>query len=100
MYEDEARLSEVIVYKRKQLLKKSVSVKLYGDRIEIDDTVYPFSEVFAVVVLGKNKVNIYHDKKIYQLKGGKRFNALKYVNIYHRYKNIRLEKDDVKFLGL
>ena len=100
LYEDEAQLSEVIVYKRKQRLKDRVSVKLYGDKIVIDDTVYPFSEVFAVVVLGKNKVNIYHDKKIYQLKGSKRFNALKYVNIYHRYKNTVLEKDDVKFLGL
>ena len=100
IYEDEAQLSEVIVYKRKELLKEHVSVKLYGDKIVIDDQVYPFSEVFAVVVLGKNKVNIYHDKKIYQLKGDKRFNALKYVNLYHRYKNLVSENENGKFLGL
>ena len=100
VYEDEAQLSEVIVYKRKKLLKERVSVKLYGDKIVIDDQVYPFSEVFAVVVLGKNKVNIYHDKKIYQLKGDKRFNALKYVNLYHRYKNLVSENENGKFLGL
>ena len=100
IYEDEAQLSEVIVYKRKELLKERVSVKLYGDKIVIDDQVYPFSEVFAVVVLGKNKVNIYHDKKIYQLKGSKRFNALKYVNIYHRYKNMVSEAENGQFLGL
>ena len=100
IYEDEAQLSEVIVYKRKELLKERVSVKLYGDKIVIDDQVYPFSEVFAVVVLGKNKVNIYHDKKIYQLKGDKRFNALKYVNLYHRYKNLVSENENGKFLGL
>ena len=100
IYEDEAQLSEVIVYKRKELLKERVSVKLYGDKIVIDDQVYPFSEVFAVVVLGKNKVNIYHDKKIYQLKGSNRFNALKYVNLYHRYKNQVSENNDGKFLGL
>ena len=100
LYEDEAQLSEVIVYKRKELLKERVSVKLYGDKLVIDDQEYPFSEISAVVVLGKNKVNIYHDKKIYQLKGSKRFNALKYVNLYHRYKNVVSENENGKFLGL
>jgi len=38
--------------------------------------------------------------KIYQIKGGKRFNALKYVHIYHRYKNIVKGDQDGKFLGL
>lgn len=100
IYEEQAQLSEVIVYKRKELLKDQVSVKLFGDKLVIDGTEYPFSEVFAVVVLGKNKLNIYHDKKIYQLKGSKRFNALKYVNLYHRYKNQVSENKDGKFLGL
>ena len=100
IYEDEAQLSEVIVYKRKELLKEQVSVKLYGDRIVIDDTEYPFRDVMAVVILGKNKVNIYHGQRIYQLKGGKRFNGLKYVNIYHRYKNLVSENENGKFLGL
>ena len=61
---------------------------------------FPFSEVTAVSVLGKNKVNIYHDKRVYQLKGSEHFNALKYVNIYYRYKNISRGETDVKFLGL
>ena len=100
LYEEQAQLSEVIVYKRKELLKERVSVKLFGDKLVIDGTEYPFSEVFAVVVLGNNKLNIYHDKKIYQLKGSKRFNALKYVNLYHRYKNQVSENKDGKFLGL
>ena len=30
----------------------------------------------------------------------KRFNALKYVHIYHRYKNVVSENNDGKFLGL
>ena len=100
LYEEQAQLSEVIVYKRKEVLKEQVSVKLFGEKLVIDGTEYPFSEVFAVVVLGKNKLNIYHDKKIYQLKGSKRFNALKYVNLYHRYKNQVSENKDGKFLGL
>ena len=53
----------------------------------------------AVSVLGKNKLNIYHNNRVYQLKSDKRFNALKYVNIYYRWKNIT-RGDDSQFLGL
>ena len=51
-------------------------------------------------MLGKNKVNIYYKDKVYQLKGSERFNGLKYVNVFNRYKNIREGNEDVKFLGL
>ena len=60
----------------------------------------PFSDVSAVTVLGRNKLNIYFGNKIYQIKSDKRFNALKYLNIFHRYKNLTKEKADGKFLGL
>ena len=65
----------------------------------MDDQVFPLGQVGAVVVLGKNKLNIYDGKDIFQLKGSKRFNALKYVNFFHRYKNITGEKHG-QFLGL
>ena len=73
--------------------------RLYGDRITVDDQVFSFDETSAVVVLGKNKLNIYSGNEIYQLKGSKRFNALKYVNFFHRYQNIKAGKND-EFLGL
>ena len=105
MYRDSARLSEVILYKRKQPLREEASISLYGDRIVIDETredalTLPFSELEALSVLGRNKLNIYHGEKLYQLKGGKRFNALKYVNIYYRHKNISKGDENGKFLGL
>ena len=101
LYEDEAELRRVIVYKKKELLRKNAKLKLYGNRIIIDqDMVLPFDEVHAVAVLGRNKINIYHGQEVYQLKGRKRFNAVKYVHIYHRYKNIVRGEADVKFLGL
>lgn len=59
-----------------------------------------FDEVSAVTVLGRNKLNIYHGKDLYQLKGGKRFNALKYVNIYYCRKDVRKGDMNGKFLGL
>lgn len=100
MYEDTANVSEVIVYQHKEPLKQNAKLSLYGDRIVIDDMVLPFGEISTVAVLGRNKANIYWGKRVIQLKGGKRFNALKYVNIYYRAKNIMKGDEYGKFLGL
>ena len=105
LYLDTAGLSEVIVYQKKVLLRKTAAIALYGDRIVIDEgcenaLVFPFSEISAISVLGRNKLNIYYGNKVYQLKGGKRFNALKYVNICFRCKNINAGDKNGKFLGL
>jgi len=105
LYCDSAKLTEVIVFKNKVCLRENCQVKLYGDRITIDEdtenpVIFLFAETSAVTVLGKNKVNIYKDDRVYQLKGSKRFNALKYVQIYYRYKNISKGDFDGKFLGL
>ena len=105
MFRDEAKISEVIVYKRKELLRSRAKLALYGDRVVIDEgaenaLVLPFEEISAAAVLGRNKLNIYHGDKIYQFKGDKRFNALKYVNIWHRAKNIARGDENGNFLGL
>ncbi len=104
MYTDTASLSEVIVYKSKKDIFNSATVQLYGDRVTASDKsgsiVFPFCEVSAVTVLGRNKVNIYHNKRIYQIKGSPRMNALKYVNTYYRYKNLEKGEINGKFLGL
>lgn len=105
MYTDSADLYEVIVYERKRRLRRGAAVRLYGDRVTIDEgseneLVFPFESVGALSVLGRNKLNIYHGGKVYQLKSGKRFNALKYVNIYHRSKNKSRGDKGGKFLGL
>ena len=101
VFEDTVRLSRVHAHKRKELLNPSATVALYGDRITIDDDlVCSFNEAETVTVLGRNKLNIYHGGKVYQIKGEKRFNALKYVNFYHHYKNVSEENTDGEFLGL
>ena len=100
IYTDTVQLSEVIVYERKNLLQEAVTVKLYGDRLEIGDTVLPYDDVQVLAVLGKNKLNIYHGEKLWQFQGSPRFNALKYVNLFYRYKNIHEGRCDSKFLGL
>ena len=104
MYLDTAGIKEVIPGKKKVPLYPTAKIALFGNRIEIEAEgfkgIYPFDECSAVTVLGRNKLNIYHGGKIYQLKGDKRFCALKFVNIYHRYKNISKGDENDKFLGL
>ncbi len=105
IYEDRVELSEVILYHGKNLLRKDASWRLYGDRFVVDEggeqeLVLPFSELSVVTVLGKNKLNIYHGDKVYQIKGSKRLNALKYMNFYYRFKNLTEEVEDGQFLGL
>ena len=100
VYRDRASISEVIVYKRKNLIKEDAAIALYGDRIVIDGEVYPFRELSAVTVLGRNKLNVYTGKQVLQFKGDKRFNALKYVNFYHRHKNMIAGNENGKFLGI
>ena len=104
MYEEQGDLYEVIPYEKKQLLCENVTIALYGNRMEIvaggETTVWPFDKTSAVTVLGRNKLNVYFDGKIYQIKAGKRFNALKYVYTYHRCRNIAKGESHEQFLGL
>ena len=81
-------------------MKKEATLCLYGDRITVDAQVYPFDELATITLLGKNKLDLYIGNDIYQLKGGKRFNGLKYVHFIHRWKNIRKGEPYDEFLGL
>ena len=105
IFRDRADLSEVIVYERKVPLRQGVTIQLFGDRVVLDggseqEMIFPFAQTSAITVLGRNKMNIYFGDKIYQFKGDRSFNALKYVHIYHRFKNIDRGNADGKFLGL
>ena len=103
IYSESAELREVIPYEKKLIITKESNLRLYGDRVEVEfpDGVKTFDfESSNLTVLGRNKLNIYYKDKIYQIKGDKRFNALKYVHLSHRSENIRKGQEDVKFLGL
>lgn len=105
LYNEQAAMSEVILFKKKVLLIKSANLRLYGNRITVNEGAdnsleFPFDTVSAVTVLGRNKLNVYFGDKVYQFKGSRRFNALKYVNLYFRYKNIVKGDEDAEFLGL
>ena len=67
---------------------------------ENENLVFSFDETAAVTVLGRNKLNVYIGDELWQIKGSKRFNALKYVHFYYRYNNLKKGDDNVFFLGL
>ena len=100
LYKEPVSLFEVIPYKKKVKLNKDIQVVLYGDRLTLDGTTYAFGDISAISVLGKNKLNIYLGKQILQLKGDKRFNALKYLNMYYRWRGLTKGGTNGEFLGL
>ena len=106
LYLDNTTLWKIIPCKNRECISKDVRLALYGDRICIEDAdgkisyFFSFNDISAVTVLGRNKLNIYRGEDIFQIKGSKRFNALKYVHIYHRYKNICKGEPYAEFLGL
>ena len=103
LYEDVVTLIEVILYKRKNVIWKKCTLSSFGNRIELqhgdEKLQLAYDDCSTITVLGHNKLNIYHNKKTYQIKGCKRFNALKYMNIFYRYKNT-MEKSNDEFLGI
>ena len=107
IYVEDGAIDEVIVYKNKRGLCDKAVIYLYGDKIVVkgggEEYVFPFDEIRAITVCGKNKLNLYFGDKVYQITGGERFNALKYVNLTFRYRNIKkAEKGEGygEFLGL
>ena len=108
LYTDRACFKKVFLYKRKRTVSKNATVCLFGDKIVVKyktktgvtDFVMDFNDVSVVTVLGRNKVNVYHRDQVYQIKGDKRMNALKYVNIFYRTKYLKGENEDAGFLGL
>ena len=102
-YTETVRFIKVFSDKAKIVLSVNASISLYGDRYEVvinnKTRIFEFKDISAVTVLGRNKMDFYYKDEIYQVKGGKRFNALKYMFFFYRKKNMEEEKNDT-FLGL
>ena len=104
VYTDSVSLFEAIPYTKKLLISEDAKLSLFGDRVEVtygeERLDIPFDALSGAAVLGRNKLNLLYNGKTYQFKGGKRFCALKYVQLYHRYDNVRKGDNNGKFLGL
>lgn len=109
VYSETVTLSKVRLYKSKISISKACSFELYGNRYILKDDEglnlqMNFDDIKAVSVLGRNKLNIYHQDDVYQIKSDEKFNAVKYMHFYFHYKNTKSEKDlkgdGNEFLGL
>ncbi len=106
MYCDMADLLEVIVYDRKKLLKKNIPISIFADRLTFgagqDAMVLDYTDIKAMACIAGHKLNIFYKDTIYQCKGDKHFNALKYCNIYYHAKYSKEGHTDgeFQFLGL
>lgn len=104
LYTEQAALFEVIPYKNKKLITKKSTVCLYSDKLVLSgenvNLMLTFDKINTITILGKNKLNVYDGNKIYQIKSDKRFNALKYIHLYHKYKNLAKGEEHGQFLGL
>ncbi len=104
IFTDTVSLTEVIPCKKKILLGENVKLSTFSNRLELDFgneiKVVPFSSITAMGVIGRNKLNYYSDKKVFQIKGETRFNALKHMNIYYHKINISKGETEYGTLGL
>ena len=89
---------------KKIILDKDAALFAYSDRFVIDTAeksyTFMYSELSAATVLGRNKMNIYLDKQIFQFKGNKHFNALKYLQLYSKIALEERGEPCGKYLGL
>lgn len=109
IYSDMIRLFKVIPYKKKEKLLKAGKLVLFADRLEIQyeenkeqkTQAFPIEDISSMAVLGKNKINLYSGNDIYQITGlENNFCALKYVQLYYHFTNVRNGGSNGEFLGL
>lgn len=77
----------------RESIKLSKKKKLAGNRVLMnkenliisdkkEKSVYPLKDITALTMVGKKKFNFYYGGKILQVKGNKRFCAIKYAHIF------------------
>ena len=121
-YEDEVSVFSVVPYKKKKMIAKNISLALFSDRIRFGGKngseekksvpeILFFKDMEAASVFKANTLVLsMKNKEIYQLRGNKEFNALKYVNFLAHFQGKgmfeltelpRYEGEcDVEFLGI
>ena len=102
IYKDDVGFYNPRLWKsRKNLGKGTISV--YNNRFEIITNkvsmVLNFDDIAGVTILGKKKMNIYHNGVTYQIFGDKKMNLIKYVHLFYILKN-RKEGIENGFIGL
>ncbi|MBR4928510.1 MAG: 1-acyl-sn-glycerol-3-phosphate acyltransferase [Oscillospiraceae bacterium] len=104
-YRETVDMYEVILYKRKYLLRRKTELALYGDRMVLDEgkkneLTLPFGELAGTALQMRNKLNLNtKDGAVYQIRGNRRFNPAKYINFYYHYLYISGDTEQGDYLG-
>lgn len=93
--DDKILFRESVKFRKKKKLSGN-SVSIDRDNLIVGETVFPLKEITALTMVGKKKFNFYYDGKILQVKGNKRFCAIKYVHIFDGLKKLSRDTEGVK----
>ena len=102
---DGIRIEDVGITFRESIKFKKKK-RLDGDRVSIDKDIlmisngkheqgFPLTRITALTMVGKKKFNFYYDGKILQVKGNKRFCAIKYVHVFDGMRRLN-DRDTVE----
>ncbi|MCD8201388.1 MAG: 1-acyl-sn-glycerol-3-phosphate acyltransferase [Clostridia bacterium] len=92
------KTNEITTFSKKLVYKKA-EMRLYTDRIEVGDKVWKYDDILSETVWDKSALDVYAEGKTYQISAEKTFCAIKYVNFYYHYKNVKEGNDD-RVLGI
>ena len=66
------------------------------DRAAVNAVCSPLSAQVALTMVGKKKFNFYYEGRILQIKGDKRFCAIKYVHVFEGLRALQSDKNEQK----
>ena len=103
LFSDKIKFYEVVPRKAKKKISLNAHIVFFPNRLEItyDDNklIISLDDINSSGVFGDNKVNFFTNNHIYQIKYDDRFNGLKYVQYYYKYKMDKGENDE-QFFGI
>ena len=78
-------------------------MKLYKEdfifQFDEEEIILNFSEISAITLVGKKKMNIYYNNKTYQILNDSKTNFIKYMHLFYILKN-RKEGIQDGFIGI
>lgn len=101
---DTAAFIDVTTRRRNIILRKA-ALTLYANRIVVaapngEEIDFGFDTLSDVCLGGVCAVNIYYGDEVYQFKGRSGFCALKYVNLFYKYKSAAAGEKRAEYLGV
>ena len=103
LFDDKIKLFEVVPRKTKKKISLNAHIVFFPNRLEItydeNKLIINLDEINSSGVFGDNKVNFFTNNHTYQIKYDDRFNGLKYVQYYYKYKMDKGENTE-QFFGI